>query len=161
MNATKTKAEILYEIEEAIREIMHDDLRHGANNYAYVRVWPDLTVTSGREPSYCVPEGEYFKRTPHCVTVWSASGMRTSAGFDDDVFEWEEVEAPADLDENEDRIGYRYARDNSEEDLNRGEDGKWYRLTEDLANPLDLSDVMQEVETRLDESNQPWWAELA
>lgn len=80
MTTTRTLAEILSDVEDNIREIIAEDYRHGANDYAYVRVWPDGSVTSGRAPSWECPESEYFGREPHPITVWAESGFREAAG---------------------------------------------------------------------------------
>lgn len=128
---TRTREDIMADIEDAIRETMIADMRNGANDYAYVRVWPDGSVTSGREPSRCIPESEYFAREPHCVTVWSAQGIRPAAGPDDGVFAWDACEA---ADEG------AFERD-----------GEWYRLSDELVDPLDIDELLREIESTLDQ----------
>lgn len=134
MTTTRTLAEILSDVEDNIREIIAEDYRHGANDYAYVRVWPDGSVTSGRAPSWECPESEYFGREPHPITVWAESGFREAAGPQDGIFECEEVEGDAE--------------DSDEMFVS---DGKRYRLTTDMVEQIDLADTMREVENRLSE----------
>lgn len=153
---TKTRRNVLDEIEEAIQQITIKDLRDGANDYAFVRVWPDGSVTSGREASYCVPESEYFARGEHPVTVWSSMGLRESTGPYDGVFEWDEIqEVPIDAEFREEggTVFIEHPDADGEPLRISGfvSEGIIYRLSDRLVEPLDLSDVLAEVDTMLDD----------
>ena len=141
MTTTKTRQDVIDEIRDEIHAMILADLRSGANDYAAVRVWPNLDVIAVREPSHCTPESEYFGRDPHCVTVWSTDRMREPAGREDGVFEWDEASESDD--------GAFFA------------DGQWWTMSDRLVDNLDMSDVMAEAERRLDDAGQPWWDELA
>lgn len=144
-----SRQEILEKIQDSIRGIMIEDAKRGANDFAYVRVYPDGSVVTGREASYTVPESEYFRREGHPVTVWGARGMRESAGFDDGVFAWNEVPAPSDITQEDIDQAFRYG-DRSRPDLLL-QDGKWYELTDDLVEDLDLAECMASIEETLDQ----------
>ena len=130
-NDTRTRADIMADISDAIIGIMIRDLRWGANDYAYVRVYPDGDVVSSREPSRCVPMSEYYREEPHPVTVWSASGCRGAVYIDSGMFEWDEVEAG----------GGGALKHN----------GKWWTLSDRLVDPIDIESVLAEIDRSLDE----------
>lgn len=157
MTTTKTRQELLNEIETEIRDIMHADLRNGANDYAYVRVAADGSVYSGREASYCVGMDEWEGKPPHTVTVWSANGMRGSAGRDDGVFIWEEVETiPEGVNCWEDRGEVFVGDPDGDEPIRKIEDcflaGRVVnRLTDDMVEVIDLTDLLSEIDDQIDE----------
>lgn len=156
MTTTKTRQDLLDEIETEIRDIMTSDLREGANDYAYVRVAVDGSVYSGREVSYCVGVDEWEGKPPHTVTVWSAKGMREPAGPDDGAFEWEEIrDIPKGVDFWTDRgsvfIGNPDTDDKIEEVVGFVRGRTIYKLSGRLVNAIDLTDIMREIDDQLDE----------
>lgn len=84
-----------------IETIIKEDCLKGANDYAYVRLWRDGEVTSGREPSKCVPISEYYKQDGHPITIWETSGIRDSHLGMDGGFVWEIVDGDFDLSDSE------------------------------------------------------------
>lgn len=124
-------SELLDRIEDEIRVILYTDSRDGANDYAYVRVSPDGTVYSGREPSRCLPINEWERRPPHTVTVWSACGVRPPARPEDGIFEWDEAQA-------------------GDEDVFES-DGSLWKLSDRLLEAFDLREVIGDIEEELEQ----------
>jgi hypothetical protein len=149
MESTLTRQDILEQVESEIREILLADARDGANDHAYVRINRDGSVYSGREPSYSLTIDEYERKEPHTLTVFSRSGLRESAGFEDNVFEWEEWPTPRDLTEDEQSKGFRQAQGEAPDLYRQGT--VWYSLSRQLLEPFDVADIMSEVESRMDE----------
>lgn len=152
---TRTRQDILTDIESEIREIMYRDALNGANDYAAVKVAPDGSVYSVREPSYCLSVDEWEGDPPHIVTVWNAKGMRPSAGRDDGVFEWEEIET-IDAAKCWEDGGVVFCGDREGDDYQEIEDvflsdGKVYRLTDSLVEEFDLVEIMGKIDSDLDE----------
>jgi len=127
---TRTRQEIMDDIEREIREIVLQDLKKGADDYAHVRVEPDGTVIASRDTSWTMTYAEFNRTAPHPVTVWSVNGLREPAGNEDGVFEWEPCDA--------DTEGSFYAQ------------GQHWLLTETLVNELDMSQYTADIPKLLD-----------
>lgn len=146
--------EILSTIEDKIVEIMVEDYADGANDYAWVRVFPSGRVASGRETSQCVPDGEYCGRVPHSMTVWSTSGLRESVRASDGIFYWEDDSKGEYIRENDSSEKYEIVDQISDEELlSRIEDG-WIRFTLDrtysgLVENIDIDDLLPGIENQI------------
>lgn len=151
---------ILDEIEDEIRQIMFEDCRDGANDYAYVRVYPDGEVVSGRDASWSCHMSEYYGESPHPLTVWSASGFRESQTGENGVFCWEEVEIPlldGEIIDTETGGIYNLGVKTDDVENRMGRhcwyyEGVWYTTDEEnLAEDFDLREIMSEIEESLEE----------
>ena len=146
--------DILKCVEESICEILVEDYAGGANDYAWVRVYPSGHVASGREPSWCVGEGEYYGRVPHALTVWSASGLRESVGADGGIFYWEDSDTGEYIRETDSPEKYEIVNQISEEDLAAKIADGWIRFTLDrtssgLVENIDLGDLLKGIESQI------------
>lgn len=85
--------EIIEEVCDRIRT--HEiEIGSGAAGYHFVRIWPDGSVTDGIEPSYTVPESEYFGQPGAPLTVWSQQA--SGEGLPRDCWEWNSLDRVAD-----------------------------------------------------------------
>jgi hypothetical protein len=147
--------EIMCQVDQMIQGIFVEDMADGADDYAWVRVYPSGLVGSGREPSWCVGEDEYYGRVPHPITVWSTKGLRPPVGADDGVFCWEDSLDGEYIRETDSSNDYEVVNQMSEESLVQKISEGWIRFTLDrtssgLVENLDLDDILRDIETEVE-----------
>lgn len=147
--------EIMQQVDEMIQGVFVEDMADGADDYAWVRVYPSGLVGSGREPSRCVGLDEYYGRVPHPITVWSARGIRTAVCADDGVFCWVDSHDGEYIRETDTSNDYEVVDQMSEESLVKKTADGWIRFTLDrtssgLVENLDLDDMLRDIETEVE-----------